>query len=101
MCVYVRACVCVRVRAYVCMDACSILVHPSATDNKPPFKVAIIGAGVSGIGAARYCSKFAGCISFTIYEQGTYIGGTWIYTPCTELDEMGQPVHTSMYEDLM
>ena len=69
--------------------------------TRPPFKIAIIGAGVSGIGAARHCSKFAGCLSFTVYEQGTNIGGTWIYTPRTELDEMGQPVHTSMYKNLV
>lgn len=68
---------------------------------KPPIKVAIIGAGVSGIGAARHCSKFTDRIVFTVYEQGTHIGGTWIYTPHTKSDEMGQPVHTSMYQNLM
>ena len=70
-------------------------------DIKQPFKIAIIGAGVSGIGAARHCSKFADYIAFTVYEQGRHIGGTWIYTPCTEFDEIGQPVHTSMYKNLM
>ena len=56
---------------------------------------------MSGIGAARHCSKLAGHIPFTVYEQGRHIGGTWIYTPYTESDEIGQPVHTSMYKNLM
>lgn len=68
---------------------------------KSPIKIAIIGAGVSGIGAARHCCKFKDSISFTVYEKGTCIGGTWIYTPHTETDEMGRPVHTSMYKNLM
>ena len=73
----------------------------SYSDIKQPFKVAIIGAGVSGIGAARHCSKFVDRISFTVYEQGRHIGGTWIYTPCIGSDEIGRPVHTSMYKNLM
>ena len=62
--------------------------------------MAVIGAGVSGLCAARHCCKFPNQMSVTVYEQGASIGGTWIYTPDTETDEMGLPVHSSMYEDL-
>ena len=64
------------------------------------FRVAVIGAGVSGLCAARHCSKFPNQISVTVYEQGVTIGGTWICTPNTETDDVGLPVHSSMYENL-
>jgi len=44
--------------------------------NKPDVQVAIIGAGFAGIGTAIRLKK-AGIESFTIFERGGEIGGTW------------------------
>lgn len=61
-------------------------------------KVAIIGAGASGLCAAKYClvNKFA----TTIYEQTNQIGGTWVYTEQTGKDSNGLNIHTSAYQSL-
>ena len=40
------------------------------------FPIAIIGAGFAGIGMAIRL-KQAGILSFTIFERGSEIGGTW------------------------
>lgn len=46
-------------------------------DVKKKLRVAVIGAGASGLCAVRHCSKFSDCISVTLYEQGAEIGGKW------------------------
>ena len=38
-------------------------------------KVAIIGAGISGIGLAIKCEKYN--IDYTIYEMSQNVGGVW------------------------
>lgn len=63
--------------------------------------VAIIGAGAAGLASARYCTDPAFNYTCEIFEQMDEIGGTWIYTNKTGLDEFGIPIHTSMYKDLM
>lgn len=42
-------------------------------DVKERLKVAVIGAGASGLCAVRHCSKFADRVLVTLYEQGTEI----------------------------
>ncbi|KAJ3648317.1 hypothetical protein Zmor_020128 [Zophobas morio] len=61
-------------------------------------KIAIVGAGPAGLCAGRHCLKEN--FSFDIYEQTGVIGGTWNYFPCTDYDENGILVHSSMYKDL-
>ncbi|XP_022193189.2 flavin-containing monooxygenase FMO GS-OX5 isoform X2 [Nilaparvata lugens] len=61
-------------------------------------KVAVIGAGVAGLCAARHLSKEN--ISFLVYEQNENIGGTWVYSDNTTEDEYGLPIHSSMYKNL-
>ena len=60
--------------------------------------VAVVGAGLAGLCAAKY-AKISGH-SVTIFEQCDQIGGTWIYTDQTGVDEYGLNVHTSMYQNL-
>lgn len=38
-------------------------------------RVAVIGAGVSGIASAKYLRAFG--IDVVIYERGTQLGGIW------------------------
>lgn len=61
-------------------------------------KIAVIGAGVSGLCAARHA--IAHGFNVTVYEQTSEIGGTWVYTDHAGTNEYGLPVHTSMYKDL-
>lgn len=48
----------------------------SGTNGRKDFPIAIIGAGFAGIGAAIQLKK-AGIHSFTMFERGAEIGGTW------------------------
>ena len=52
------------------------MAHPQAADAPRSLDVAIIGAGFAGIAAAIKL-RDEGVHSFTIYEQGTDVGGTW------------------------
>ncbi|RZF34044.1 hypothetical protein LSTR_LSTR013753 [Laodelphax striatellus] len=61
-------------------------------------RVAVIGAGVAGLCAARHLSKEN--ISFVVYEQTENVGGTWVYSDNITEDEYGLPVHSSMYKNL-
>lgn len=60
--------------------------------------VAVVGAGLAGLCAAKYAKSFGH--SVTIFEQCGKLGGTWIYTEQTGVDEYGLNIHTSMYKDL-
>lgn len=62
-------------------------------------KIAIIGAGVSGLAALRHSLEDGHeCV---VFEQTDQIGGTWVYKKETGLDYYGLPMHSSMYEGLM
>ncbi|KAF9613983.1 hypothetical protein IFM89_014176 [Coptis chinensis] len=66
-------------------------------------KVAVIGAGVSGLVAARELHQEGHQV--VVFEQNNKIGGTWAYEPNTDsdllsLDPSRTIVHTSLYESL-
>nr|XP_031842723.1 flavin-containing monooxygenase FMO GS-OX-like 2 isoform X2 [Nomia melanderi] len=62
-------------------------------------KVCVVGAGAAGLCAARHLTPNSN-FEVNVYEQTSHVGGTWIYTESTGLDENGLPVHSSMYRDL-
>lgn len=62
-------------------------------------RVAIIGAGVSGLASARRCLENG--FEIVVYERSKSVGGTWVYDKRVGLDEFGLPIHTSMYQNLM
>lgn len=61
-------------------------------------KVCVIGAGAAGLCAARHLlgSNFQA----QVYEQSKVVGGTWVYTEATGIDDRGNPIHSSMYKNL-
>lgn len=61
-------------------------------------KIAIIGAGTAGICAAKHALDNG--LEIVVFEQTKYIGGTWVYTDKTGVDEYGLNIHTSMYTGL-
>lgn len=70
---------------------------------QPVRRVAVIGAGVSGLCCARRFTEphVRDKFELVIYEQTDRVGGTWVYTPQVGIDEnTGLPVHSSMYENL-
>lgn len=62
-------------------------------------RIVVIGAGPSGLCAARYC--IANGFDVTVYEQTANVGGTWVYTDRVGLDEYGLPIHSSMYQNMV
>ena len=67
-------------------------------------RVAIIGAGPSGLAALRAFEsarrKGADIPDIVCYERQADYGGIWNYTWRTGTDEFGEPVHASMYRYL-
>ncbi|OXU20856.1 hypothetical protein TSAR_007278 [Trichomalopsis sarcophagae] len=63
-------------------------------------RVCVIGAGASGLCAAKFLSLDPDFFQFTVFERNNAIGGTWVYTDDTGNDEYGLPIHTSMYKNL-
>lgn len=72
----------------------------SETSAKGKTKVAIIGAGSSGIIAARHLLSKPEQFNVTIFERTDTVGGTWAYTNETTADIYGLPVHSSAYKSL-
>jgi trimethylamine monooxygenase len=67
-------------------------------------RVGVIGAGPSGIGLlhAFEMARNRGEIvpQLVCFEKQNEIGGAWTYTWRTGLDEYGEPIHSSMYQNL-
>ena len=67
-------------------------------------RVAIIGAGPSGLAALRAFeaarNSDAELPELVCYEKQADWGGQWNYSWRTGLDEYGEPVHSSMYRNL-
>ncbi|KAK1408851.1 hypothetical protein QVD17_40947 [Tagetes erecta] len=66
-------------------------------------KVAVIGAGVAGLTAARELQKESHQV--VVFEKSNRLGGTWVYDPRVESDPLGldpnrDVVHGSMYKSL-
>lgn len=65
--------------------------------------VAVIGAGVAGLIAARELTRTGHRV--TVYEKSGQLGGTWDYDPRVESDLLGldpgrEIVHNSLYSSL-
>ena len=79
-------------------------------------KVAIVGAGAAGLCCARHFGSCPDRFQVQMFEKGSELGGTWIYTESHELLDgstqvdvrdccgVGGPssaaVHSSMYKNL-
>jgi len=66
----------------------------------PGLNVAVIGAGASGLCAARHMGDTQGRVRPIVFEQSGRVGGTWVYSQDTGRDEHGLPRHSSMYKNL-
>ncbi|KAI8028215.1 Flavin-containing monooxygenase FMO GS-OX5 [Camellia lanceoleosa] len=69
----------------------------------PCLKVAVIGTGAAGLIAARELQRENHRV--TIFEKADQLGGTWVYDPQVEADQLGldsnrEIVHSSLYFSL-
>lgn len=64
----------------------------------PVLKVAIIGAGASGLCSAKRSVEEG--FKVTVYEQSEHLGGQWHYTDKRGKDEYGVNIHSAMYQGL-
>ena len=55
-------------------------------------KVAIIGAGASGIASARRAIEYN--LETTVFEEKSHIGGIWKY--CENTDSSSSPIYVSL-----
>ncbi|KAF5274054.1 hypothetical protein FQR65_LT04452 [Abscondita terminalis] len=62
-------------------------------------KVAIVGAGISGLLSLRYGIESG--MECECYEESGSFGGTWVYTSETDIDKNGFPIYNNMYENLL
>ncbi|KAL5728875.1 hypothetical protein ACHQM5_001905 [Ranunculus cassubicifolius] len=76
---------------------------PCNSTTTTTHKVAVIGAGASGLVASRELTLAGHKV--TVFERNSQIGGTWLYDPNTESDPLSTDpsrsiVHTSLYKSL-
>ncbi|XP_031552593.1 flavin-containing monooxygenase FMO GS-OX-like 4 [Actinia tenebrosa] len=62
--------------------------------------VAVIGAGAAGLCVGRYLAAQQDVFSAVIYEQSSYVGGTWAYNEKTGLDDNGVSIPSKVYSNL-
>ena len=63
-------------------------------------KVAVIGGGSAGLCCARHLSRYPDRFSVCVFERANEIGGNWLYTDSTNVDEYSLPVHSSVPKDM-
>lgn len=64
----------------------------------PTPKIAVIGAGVSGLLAIKYSKQLS--LDVTCFEQTNDTCGVWCYSETAGLDKNGIKVHSAMYKNL-
>ena len=77
--------------------------HTNTAAMATSLKVAVIGAGVSGLTAARELKRESHQV--VVFEKSNQLGGTWAYDPRVESDLLGvdpnrEIVHGSLYNSL-
>lgn len=63
-------------------------------------KLAVIGAGAGGLAVLQVFSQHLNMFEIVCFEQTDKVGGTWNYTEKTGLNDLGRPIHSSMYQNL-
>ena len=65
------------------------------------YNVCVIGAGASGLCAARHLLEHPLDFSYDHFEMTSYLGGQWVFTNNDENQEdEGSPLFSCMYKNL-
>ena len=62
-------------------------------------RVAVIGAGASGLAALHRLTAETDNLHVTAFERSAEVGGVWVYTPQTGVDDDGLPVNAYMFQN--
>ena len=60
----------------------------------------VIGAGAAGLAVVRHLTSELDVFDVRVVEQASRVGGIWVYSENTGIDERGIPVHSSIYRNL-
>ena len=60
----------------------------------------MIGAVAAGLAAARHLTSELDVFEVRVFEQASRVGGIWVYSENTGIDERGITVHSSIYRNL-
>lgn len=63
-------------------------------------KVCVIGAGPAGLSSLKQLSTWPDEFEPIAFEKSSQVGGQWVYTDKTDVDEHGLPVHSAVYKNL-
>ena len=78
----------------MCVPVCTFLTEEAMR------RVCIIGAGASGLCAARQLSALDPPPEFVVYEQSREVGGVWVYRDEAGVDQDGYTVQGRMYKNM-
>ncbi|XP_065913296.1 flavin-containing monooxygenase 3-like isoform X2 [Dysidea avara] len=73
---------------------------PKGDNAKPKIKIAIIGAGISGLCAVRHSCKFLDRVSVTVFEEGALIKSWWDYPTVNGGKPPGEYLRTNLPAEL-
>lgn len=71
-----------------------------ATHGAPKQQICVIGAGPGGLISTKNLADHPDEFEIIVFEKQSDVGGLWIYTNSTTLDEHGLPVHSGIYKHL-
>lgn len=60
----------------------------------------MIGAGLTGLISVKQLSLYPDEFVPVVFEKQSDVGGLWIYTESTTVDEHGLHVHSGLYKNL-
>ena len=63
-------------------------------------RVVVIGAGAAGLCALRHLKEKPELYEPLAFEKMDCIGGNWVYSDETDLDENGFTMHSNVYKNL-
>lgn len=90
-----------KIFSLLCLLNVFHLINTSVSSEKTNErkKIIIIGAGASGLSAARHAISQG--FDVTVFEQTQNVGGTWVFTNRTGNDDYGLPSLGTVYQNLL
>lgn len=63
-------------------------------------KSCVIGAGGGGLAMIKELADYPDDFEPIAFERNSDVGGLWIYTDNSDVDQYGLPVHSAVYKNL-
>ncbi|XP_058791667.1 flavin-containing monooxygenase 5-like [Phymastichus coffea] len=78
----------------------AVLVIAAPGEGSARRRVCVVGTGPAGLTAIKFLAEYSHEFECVAFEKNSDVGGMWIYTDSTTVDEHGLPVHSSAYKYL-